>query len=48
MERSVADQLGIEAVTVLAVRPDRYIGFRHDGTNLRALERYFGAFTVAT
>jgi hypothetical protein len=31
IDASVADQLGIDGVTLLAVRPDRYVGLRHDG-----------------
>jgi hypothetical protein len=37
---SVADQLGIEQVTILAVRPDRYIGLRHDGRDPHAVQAY--------
>jgi 2-polyprenyl-6-methoxyphenol hydroxylase-like FAD-dependent oxidoreductase len=39
----VADQLGIDGVTVLVVRPDRYLGFRHDGRDPRAMENYLEA-----
>jgi hypothetical protein len=45
MDVAVIDELGIEGVTVLVVRPDRYIGFRHDGTDPRALARYLDGFT---
>jgi hypothetical protein len=45
MEESVADQLDIEEMTVLAVRPDRYIGFRHDGTDTQAVGRYLDGLT---
>ena len=32
-------------MTILAVRPDRFIGFRHDGMDLKALARYLDGFT---
>jgi 2-polyprenyl-6-methoxyphenol hydroxylase-like FAD-dependent oxidoreductase len=35
-----ADLLGIEGTTLLAVRPDGYIGLRSDGDHLSVLERY--------
>jgi 2-polyprenyl-6-methoxyphenol hydroxylase-like FAD-dependent oxidoreductase len=35
-----ADLLGINAITILAVRPDGYIGLRSDRDHLRALKRY--------
>jgi 2-polyprenyl-6-methoxyphenol hydroxylase-like FAD-dependent oxidoreductase len=44
IEESVADELGVEAVTILAVRPDRFIGLRQDGTDPRVLARYVEAF----
>jgi 2-polyprenyl-6-methoxyphenol hydroxylase-like FAD-dependent oxidoreductase len=46
VDDSVVDQLGIEGVTVLIVRPDRYIGLRHDGTDPRALARYLEGFSA--
>jgi 2-polyprenyl-6-methoxyphenol hydroxylase-like FAD-dependent oxidoreductase len=45
IEDFVADQLGIEGMTILAVRPDRFIGFRHDGMDSEALAPYFDMFT---
>jgi 2-polyprenyl-6-methoxyphenol hydroxylase-like FAD-dependent oxidoreductase len=45
MGESVADQLGIEGMIVLAVRPDRFIGFRHDGMDPQALARYLDGLT---
>jgi hypothetical protein len=36
----VAAQLGITGVTVLAVRPDRYIGLRDDSGNGEVLDAY--------
>ncbi len=44
IEESVTDRLGVEGLTILAVRPDRFIGFRHDGGDPRALDRYLEAF----
>jgi hypothetical protein len=32
MAAETAAQLGVDDVTVLAVRPDRFIGMRRDGT----------------
>jgi 2-polyprenyl-6-methoxyphenol hydroxylase-like FAD-dependent oxidoreductase len=45
IDESVADRLGIDGVTILAVRPDRFVGFRHDGMDTRAVEAYLAAFT---
>ncbi len=39
---SVAAQLDITGVTVLAVRPDRYIGLRDDSGNGQLVDGYFG------
>ena len=35
IDESVAAQLGVDGVTVLAVRPDRYVGLRDDGGDPR-------------
>jgi hypothetical protein len=35
-----ADHLGVQGTTLLAVRPDGFIGLRSDGDHLSALERY--------
>jgi hypothetical protein len=43
IDPSVVDRLGIDGVTILAVRPDRYLGFRHDGGDPRAVEDYLEA-----
>ena len=43
MDTSVADQLGVDEVTLLAVRPDRFLGFRHNGQDPRALQPYLDA-----
>jgi 2-polyprenyl-6-methoxyphenol hydroxylase-like FAD-dependent oxidoreductase len=37
---SAADLLGVEGITLLAMRPDGYIGLRSDRNHLIALERY--------
>jgi hypothetical protein len=39
-EPGAADLLGVEGITLLVVRPDRYIGLRADRDHLKALERY--------
>ena len=45
IDEEVAERLGIDGVTVLAIRPDRYVGLRHDGTDSEAVERYFESLT---
>jgi 2-polyprenyl-6-methoxyphenol hydroxylase-like FAD-dependent oxidoreductase len=40
IDESVADLLGIGAIAVLAIRPDRYIGLRIDGTDREPVGRY--------
>jgi hypothetical protein len=40
LEPETADLLGVEGTTLLAVRPDGYIGLRADHDHLAALERY--------
>lgn len=42
MEANVADQLGIQGVTLLAMRPDGYVGLRADHDHLAAVSRYRG------
>jgi hypothetical protein len=44
MDDPVADQLGVDGVTILAVRPDRFVGFRHDGTDPGAITGYLAMF----
>ena len=41
-----SERLGIEGVTVLAVRPDHYVGFRHDGRDPGAVQAYLDALTA--
>jgi hypothetical protein len=43
MDESVAAQLGVVGVTVLGVRPDRYIGLRDDSGDPSAVEAYLNA-----
>jgi 2-polyprenyl-6-methoxyphenol hydroxylase-like FAD-dependent oxidoreductase len=43
IDESVAAQLGVVDVTVLGVRPDRYIGLRDDSGDPRAVEAYLRA-----
>jgi FAD binding domain len=43
IDESVAAQLGIADVTVLGIRPDRYIGLRDDSGDPRAVEAYLSA-----
>jgi FAD binding domain len=45
IDGAVADLLGVDWLTVLAVRPDRFVGFRHDGGAVAPLVQYFQAFT---
>ena len=40
LEPSAADLLGVEGITLLAMRPDGYVGLRSDREHLAALERY--------
>src|SRR5262249_30750953 len=40
IEPPAADRLGVEGITLFAVRPDGYIGLRSDRDHLKALARY--------
>jgi len=46
IDESVSAQLGVVGVTVLAVRPDRYIGLRDDAGDPRAVEAYLEALVA--
>jgi hypothetical protein len=46
IDATAADRLGVSGVTVLAVRPDRYVGLRHDGTDVVPLLSYLELFTA--
>ena len=43
---SIADHLGIYGTTVLAVRPDRYVGLREDAPDPDAVKRYLEALAA--
>jgi hypothetical protein len=45
MDESAARQLGVKDSTLLAVRPDRYIGLRHDGRDPRVMDDYVQRLT---
>lgn len=45
IHRDIAERLGIEELTILAVRPDRYVGFRHDGADVVSIGNYLDAFS---
>ena len=40
INEAVAERLGIDAITILAVRPDRYVGFRGNSADTGALQAY--------
>jgi hypothetical protein len=42
----VADELGVDGLIMYAVRPDRFVGLRHDGGTAAPLDHYFQAFTI--
>jgi 2-polyprenyl-6-methoxyphenol hydroxylase-like FAD-dependent oxidoreductase len=44
-DEGVAARLGIDRVTLLAVRPDGYVGLRHDAPDPGAVSRYLEALT---
>jgi hypothetical protein len=45
IDEKVAELLGIDGVTVLAIRPDRYIGLRDDNAEPDAVARYLESLT---
>ena len=45
IDASVAARMGVDDLTVLAVRPDRYVGFRHDGRDPEAVAGYLTRLT---
>ena len=45
IDEAVASQCGLEGVTMLAVRPDRYVGLCEDGTDAGALVHYLNRLT---
>ena len=46
IDEEVGALLGVDGVTVLAIRPDRYVGLRHDGDDPKPVERYFDSLTA--
>ena len=46
IDESVAAQLGVVGVTVLGIRPDRYIGLRDDSGDPKAVEAYINALVA--
>jgi hypothetical protein len=40
MDHLVAEQLEIKRLTVLAIRPDRYVGLRQESGDPAIIERY--------
>jgi hypothetical protein len=42
----VAEQVGVDGVTVLAIRPDRYVGLRAHSADARAVRAYVEALTA--
>jgi hypothetical protein len=46
IDESVADQLGVSGVTVLGVRPDRYIGLRDDSGDPHKVQAYLTALVA--
>jgi 2-polyprenyl-6-methoxyphenol hydroxylase-like FAD-dependent oxidoreductase len=45
IDNEVAELLGVDGVTVLVIRPDRYVGLRHDGADAEPVARYLDALT---
>jgi hypothetical protein len=46
IDRSALQRIGVKGVTLLAVRPDRYVGLRHDGGDPAAVQQYLAALTA--
>jgi hypothetical protein len=46
VDDSLAAQLGVAGLTVVAVRPDRYIGMRDDNGAAGAVTNYLSALTA--
>jgi 2-polyprenyl-6-methoxyphenol hydroxylase-like FAD-dependent oxidoreductase len=45
IREDVAEQLGIDRLTIVAVRPDRFVGFRHDGGDVSSIVNYLDVFS---
>ena len=46
IDDDAVDRLGVHDTVILAVRPDRYLGFRHDGADAAALQPYIEALAA--
>jgi 2-polyprenyl-6-methoxyphenol hydroxylase-like FAD-dependent oxidoreductase len=46
LDEAVASQLGVKGITVLAIRPDRYVGLRDDAADPAAVDRYLAALAA--
>jgi hypothetical protein len=46
IDNDAVDRLGVHDIAILAVRPDRYLGFRHDGADAAALQPYLEALAA--
>src|SRR5919197_574194 len=46
IDDDAVDRLGVHDTVILAVRPDRYLGFRHDGADAVALQPYLEALAA--
>jgi hypothetical protein len=45
IDEAAADLLEINGLTILAIRPDRYVGMRHDGAETEPVARYLESLT---
>lgn len=48
IDPAAADTLGVSGLTLLAVRPDRHVGFRADRAHTDGLQRYAELLAGAT
>jgi hypothetical protein len=46
IDPAAVDRLGIDGLTILAIRPDRYVGLRDDRGDPDAVQRYLRALGV--
>ena len=46
IDDDAVDRLGVHEIAILAVRPDRYLGFRYDGADAVALQPYLEALAA--
>jgi hypothetical protein len=45
IDQAAAELLEINDLTILAIRPDRYVGMRHDGAETEPVARYLESLT---